>query len=416
MRRRLVWATSVLVAASFMVAACGDDSGSNASSTTVGSSATTASGAVSSTPASTGGKPTGDPYKIGVPARLSGTGSVAYIAVQPTAKAWESWINDNGGINGHPVQVIMGDAAGDAAKGLSVVRKMVESDKVSFIHPEDPTIDATVQPYLTQQNVAAASSFLPHPLWNTTPNFFALGFNAVTQGYEYYVALVKEQGFKSIGAMVCAEVAACASADAQLQKFAPPAGLRYDGTLKVAATAPNYTAECLSFKNKGTEVLVTAFSIDTTKRVVNDCATQGFHPTFVFPGTVLNERAKELPDITAYDALPSMPWYFDAAPAKEYRDVLAKYQPGTVPDQSGAQVWTALQWFAEAARKANLPENPTHEQVNAALAALKTNVGGLTPDLSFTLNQPSPQVKCYFAAEYSKGQFLAPKGDKPVCP
>jgi branched-chain amino acid transport system substrate-binding protein len=414
MRRRSLCATSIIVVAGFVLAACGDDGGSKATTTTAASStATTTAGAA--TTAAAGAAPTGKPYKIGVAARLSGTGSVSYIGVEPTAKAWESYINDKGGINGHPVQLIVGDAAGDAAKGLALVKKMVETDKVLMLHPEDPTIDSGIAAYTSQQGVAVASSFGAYPLWNTTPNWYMLGFNAVTQGYEYYMALIKEQGFKSVGAVVCAEVASCGAADAQLTKFAPPAGIRYDGTLKLAASAPNYTAECLSLKKKGTEALLVAFSIDTTKRVVNDCATQDYHPTFIFPGTVLNDRATEMPDITAYDALPSMPWYFDSPPMKEYKDAMAKYQPGKKPDQSGSQVWVALQWFADGMTKGNVPEDPTREQVNAALAANKTNVGGLVPDLSFTLGQPSPLVKCYFAAEYSKGKFLQPKGDKPVC-
>ncbi|MCU1346708.1 MAG: putative branched-chain amino acid transport system substrate-binding protein precursor [Acidimicrobiia bacterium] len=415
MRGRIFSAVCILGATALVLGACGDDGGGTKAATT------TVSGASAAAPSSgasgaAGAKPTGAPYKLGVPARLSGTGALSYVGVEPSAKAWESWTNDNGGINGHPVQVEVGDAAGDAAKGLALVKKMVETDNVLMLHPEDPTIDPGIATYTQQQKVAVASPFLAYPLWNTTPNWFGLGFPASTAGYSYYLEVVKDQGLKSVGAVVCAEVASCASADAQLSKYAPAAGLRYDGTLKLAASAPNYTAECLSLKNKVTQVLLVAFSIDTTKRVVNDCATQGYNPTFIFPGTVLNDRAAEMPTITAFDALPALPWYADSPALKDYRAALAKYQPGKKADQSGLYTWTTLQWFAESATKAKLPESPTRDQVNTALAANKTNVGGLLADLNFAgAGQVSDPIKCYFAAEYSKGKFLLPKGDKPVC-
>jgi branched-chain amino acid transport system substrate-binding protein len=426
---------ALVTAAGLAFAACGSDkksestsapttaASSTAAPTTAGGAPTTAGSETTAGSATTAGGPTtlpakatGDPFVLGVLARLSGTGSVSYQGVEPAAKAWESWTNDHGGINGHPVSVKLADAAGDAAKGLTLLKGMVENDKIQFLHIEDPTNDQAIQPYTAEQKLGVASAFLPAPLWNTTANWFAMGFNAVQDGYEYYFDVIKDKGFKSIGAVVCAEVAACAAADAQLAKYAPSYNMRYDGTLKLAASAPNYTAECLSLKEKGTEVLLVAFSIDTTKRVVADCATQDYHPTFIFPGTVLNDRAKELPDITAYDALPAIPWYADVPALKDYKAAIAQYQAGKSIDMPGVYTWAALQMFAEGVGKANLPVTATKEQVNTAIAANKTNVGGIVPDLSFTDGQPSPVVKCYFAAEYSKGEFLLPAGDKPVCP
>src|SRR5947207_12794878 len=37
------------------------------------------------------------------------------------------YVNDHGGLNGHPMQVVTGDAGGDPARALSIVRDMVEN-------------------------------------------------------------------------------------------------------------------------------------------------------------------------------------------------------------------------------------------------------------------------------------------------
>jgi len=68
-----------------------------------------------------------DPYKIGVFLRFS---DEAGTKMQATiTKAFED-INANGGINGHPVDVIMYDTEGDSAKGIDAFTRLVNDDKV----------------------------------------------------------------------------------------------------------------------------------------------------------------------------------------------------------------------------------------------------------------------------------------------
>ena len=68
-----------------------------------------------------------DPYKIGVFLRFS---DEAGTKMQATiTKAFED-INANGGINGHPVDIIMYDTEGDSAKGIDAFTRLVNDDKV----------------------------------------------------------------------------------------------------------------------------------------------------------------------------------------------------------------------------------------------------------------------------------------------
>lgn len=71
-----------------------------------------------------------DPYKIGVFLRFS---DEAGTKMQATiTKAFED-INANGGINGHPVEVIMYDTEGDSAKGIDAFTRLVNDDKVLLV-------------------------------------------------------------------------------------------------------------------------------------------------------------------------------------------------------------------------------------------------------------------------------------------
>jgi branched-chain amino acid transport system substrate-binding protein len=90
---------------------------------TAGTTATTSSTA-------TGTAATGTPIKIG--AVVSLTGSYAAIgAAEKTALDMEvKRINDAGGINGHPIDLIIKDDATDAAKAQAAVTQLIDQDKV----------------------------------------------------------------------------------------------------------------------------------------------------------------------------------------------------------------------------------------------------------------------------------------------
>ena len=396
--------------------ACGDDSSTASQATSQGApSSTGASGSPT-----TGGAPSGVPYKVGIPFRQSGTSASVYQkSVPSTAMSWEKWVNAHGGINGHPVEVVLGDSGGDAAKGLSVVRKMVETDKVVMLHLEDNVIDTAIAAYTPGQKVAVASPWTPYPIWNSTPNWYPLGI-ANVDFTSASAKVVADAGIKSAGSIVCAEVAACANAIDPFAKALTALGVRADGGVKIAATAPNYTAECLALKAKGTEAIYIGISIDSAARVIKDCATQNYHPRVIMPAAVLDPRVSTLvgPGVDVLSAQTTIPWYADSPILKDFNDAVTQYGDPSTNNMISMYTWTALEFFREAATKAKLGENPTRDEVNKALAAdSPTDVGGLAPQVSFAgADQPNPATtKCYFVGGWSGGKFILPNGDKPKC-
>lgn len=68
-----------------------------------------------------------DPYKIGVFLRFS---DEAGVRMRTTIEKAFADINDAGGINGHPVNVVYYDTVGDAAKGIDAFTRLISDDKV----------------------------------------------------------------------------------------------------------------------------------------------------------------------------------------------------------------------------------------------------------------------------------------------
>ena len=66
-------------------------------------------------------------------------------------------INDSGGLNGHPVQVIVKDDQNDPAIALRVAKELVEQDKVVALLNPSPTASAWSE-YVTGKGVPVLSA------------------------------------------------------------------------------------------------------------------------------------------------------------------------------------------------------------------------------------------------------------------
>lgn len=72
--------------------------------------------------------------KFGVTTPMSAPGDVKSGEINiNTLKLAQKEINDQGGINGKKVELVIGDDAGNSAKGVSLVQKFITEDKVSAI-------------------------------------------------------------------------------------------------------------------------------------------------------------------------------------------------------------------------------------------------------------------------------------------
>jgi len=74
-----------------------------------------------------------EPYKIGAVFSVTGGGSFLGDPEKKTAEMIAEDINKKGGINGHPIQLIVYDDESDATKSLLMVKKLIKTDEVPVI-------------------------------------------------------------------------------------------------------------------------------------------------------------------------------------------------------------------------------------------------------------------------------------------
>src|SRR3954471_987666 len=129
-RRRRAVRRNWLIAAfalALAVAACGgggDDSNKAASADKTAAPA--AAGVKCG--AGTGKKATGEPIKLGaIATKQPGTD---FTDIPNTAKAFFDCVNDNGGINGRPIQYVIETEQTDPGQAASLAKKLIETEQV----------------------------------------------------------------------------------------------------------------------------------------------------------------------------------------------------------------------------------------------------------------------------------------------
>ncbi len=78
-------------------------------------------------------KETAAPYKVGAVLAITGTASNLGVPEKQTLEMMVAEINAKGGVNGHPLEVIIYDNETSAEKAVTLVNRLVEQDKVLAI-------------------------------------------------------------------------------------------------------------------------------------------------------------------------------------------------------------------------------------------------------------------------------------------
>jgi branched-chain amino acid transport system substrate-binding protein len=118
--------------------------------------------------AGTGQKATGEPIKLGaIATKQPGTD---FTDIPNMAKAFFDCVNDNGGINGRPIQYLIETEQTDPGQVASLAKKLIESDKVLGIVGNTSIIECAVNhSYYEQQGFYIIDSGIA-PECYSTPN------------------------------------------------------------------------------------------------------------------------------------------------------------------------------------------------------------------------------------------------------
>ncbi len=138
------------------------------------------------------------PYKVGAIFALTGPASLLGDPQRRTVEMIEQWVNGAGGIDGHPLEVIVYDTEGDETKAALALRKLVEKDEVvAVIGTTQYGIALSVMPIIGEHKVPfiSCSGSIVVPRWVKGRSWF-FQVKGYRQGME---AIYEHMGKRGIG-------------------------------------------------------------------------------------------------------------------------------------------------------------------------------------------------------------------------
>jgi branched-chain amino acid transport system substrate-binding protein len=186
-----------------LLAGCGSDNSSDKAGGSAAGAGTAATTAAAAAPAgkvscglSNGKKATGAAIEVG--AIVGATGPADFSSAAKGAKAYFDCINDNGGINGRPVDYLVEDDGWDPAKAAQAARKLVEDKHVVALIGSTSFVEcgANAKYYEQQQILVVAGVGVPREC------FHSRNISPTNQGPRLSgigaAQFAEEQGAKSI--------------------------------------------------------------------------------------------------------------------------------------------------------------------------------------------------------------------------
>jgi branched-chain amino acid transport system substrate-binding protein len=350
----------------------------------------------------------------------SGVIGAVFSGAQQTMGVWQAYVNQHGGLNGHPVHVYIEDDGADPSTSVSDVEQEVTQDHViAFVGNLMPlTVQASVS-YLQQQNIPVIGGDASSTTWWQSPVLFPQGSSDLGSNQAVFtIKAAAAKGYTKMGVLYCVEDPTCSNG---IQSLIQPGGGGQAGVTTVysssfSITQPDFTAQCLDAKQAGATFIYFAGDGDSLMRMSNNCAAQGYKPLYVGDSLAITANLASNPNLNGLLAgQTNFPWMDAFTPAQAtYQQAVKQYAPQLAGSATTAGEWAAGMLAVAAAK--DLTATPTSAQFFQGLWSIKgNNLGGLAPPLTFNQNAPATPSNCFFLMTLQNGQFVDLQNGSAQC-
>jgi len=363
------------------------------------------------------------PITVGFVGSITGLYGTSFRPVLTAIQANLTDLTSRGGINGHPIKLVVSDDGGDPAIYLAQLRRMVEQDKVlGFVgNTHGASLSQAAVDYVQAKGIPILDGDDSNLLAPTSPMIFGFGAAGIAlNGTEFAAARDLLGKGRKVGFISCQEVQQCSDYATTFSGFSAKAGFTPVFAGRASLTAPDFTANCLQARSAGAQVLFLRIDINSVKRIARDCSRQGYKPTYV-TAPVLSDPSS--PTNPAMDGLiiPSQqfPFIDNTLPEeKRFRSVLLATVGLDQIFAAHAQGWNVADIFAKAAQSIAPDAIPSTALLLKGLYTFKNEtLGGTSQPLTYVPGKPPAHVNnmCAFPMQIVGGKWTAPRGNKPSC-
>ncbi|MFZ5906721.1 MAG: ABC transporter substrate-binding protein [Nitrospirota bacterium] len=199
-----------------------------------------------------------DPYKIGALFAVTGPASFLGEPEKNTALMLQEQINKAGGINGHPLEIIIEDTKSDETQAVLSAKKLIENDKVlAIVGPSTTGESMALVPIMNNAKTpllsCAAGAPITQPVKERywifkTPQYDTSAVEAI---YDY----MKKQGISKVGIITISTGFGDAGKKA-LQEIAPKYGMKIVAEEKYGPKDTDMTTQLTKIKASGAQAVI----------------------------------------------------------------------------------------------------------------------------------------------------------------
>jgi branched-chain amino acid transport system substrate-binding protein len=349
------------------------------------------------------------PVNIGDIASLTGPEASSIDQTTEVLEAWAKTVNAKGGLQGHPVNLIVKDDGYNPATSLADVESLVTGNHiVALIDNSD--VDTSWYSYVEQNKVPVIGGQTEDGPYENA-DFFDPGstFNDYSYGEAYMTKLVHS---KATADLYCAEVALCSETLGALRAEFPKYGSKLVYTSAISFAAPSYAAQCLAAKQAGATSMTVGDATQVVNKVVQDCASQGYTPIQLSADGTVGISWLTIPQFNGnVDAQPDVPFFVHNSATDPMYTALTKYYPAQLTNPNFGEIvvenWADAILLQDAIGEVKLASTPTPAEVTAGMYDLPqgTTLGGLTPPLHFKKGEPTSNA-CFFYMGIKDAKFV----------
>ena len=215
------------------------------------------------------------PYKVGAVFSVTGGASFLGDPEKKTAEMIAEQINQNGGINGHPLELIVYDDETDATKCTLAVKKLINKDKVcAIIGPSVSGFSLAVIPLAEQNKIPLVSCAASHKIVHNddTGKPYQWVFKTPqsdTLAVEAIYAHMQKKGIQKI-AIITVNDGYGSSGRGELTRLAPDFGIEIVADEKYGPKDPNMMVQMTKIKAAGPQAIVNWSTGPTQVTVMRD--------------------------------------------------------------------------------------------------------------------------------------------------
>ena len=334
------------------------------------------------------------------------------------AKAWVSDINARGGLNGHPVRLIIHDDGGDPSKALSLAKKLVEQDKVqAFFGTRAPFTEQAYSSYLEEKQIPIVGACSCSPVFDTSPMVFQPASGGPKGGPWFHLGqLVTLTKARNVSLFYCREAPICNQVAQSMKAQQDAIGIKLVHEAQVSVAQPDYTAEVIAGRNAGAEAVVSINDNASTIRILRTMRRQGWDAVLSTQVSAHDERFIKDGGADVEGTVVSSgvaPWSTSPKVA-DYTTALRRYVPGGVLSDVGTIIWAGGKLLEKIASR--FGAQVTNTDILEGLYSLRQEtLGGIIAPTTWVRGPHAETNLCIIPMKIQGGKFVAPNGDTFAC-